>query len=624
MSENVDLKRKKDKRTERQDTKMMYHGEYQVPEFKKHMMKKFDRQRYKVVIDTQKHKIGFQKAQHIADNLSDVLDIAPDKWMTDVKTLRISLGNMPQTGSYNFRTKEMSFNLDHLNRYGKGGDYRFIKALVAHETGHARYNEWPLEKKKVWAKKMKEIGPINSYVEKFLEIDERRQKNEKEKGKGSFSRVRQRVIEPLQAAIKNKIENGVPLTKFKQEDYDRYKKQFFLKSDEEFIDGTFDMIMDNYVWMGSNMYANEQHSAIHEAFDNTNVLGEYDKGGYNEWFDEDRFDKAKEVYENEYKDTSDVGAAGREFDENKHKRDEKGRWATKDSNALKRKKDKRLGSQHIRPDKLGSMRKWANEIERTFDRQRYKVRVDIRNQNLSLSNILDTTTMLSKILDKVPDKDMEKVKKIVLKTGGENVSTGSYSFNKKEMMFNLEHMHKYGGKRKREFMQAIVDHEVAHARFAEWDLDKMKRWKALTEEVGPINTYVESMKKYDKRIKKEEDNLALKSFSLNHNIVKSLQGRLRDAIAAGGAVDSYDRSEIDFYKNYLELDSDEEFLSKDVNDRYEKYSWLRWNKYANEQHSALFEEYHSNVIEDSGYYHDSYGRDRLNKMKEKYHAEFEK
>ena len=153
----MDLKRRKDKRTERQDTKTMYHGEYQVPEFKKHLTKGFDRQRYKIIVDTKNYKIDFRSAQVVANKLSDVLDIVPDDWMTDVKTIKLSLGNVRQTGSYNFRTKEMTFNLEHLYRYGNMGDYRFIKAIVAHETAHARSTEWPLEKKKSWAKKMKEI-----------------------------------------------------------------------------------------------------------------------------------------------------------------------------------------------------------------------------------------------------------------------------------------------------------------------------------------------------------------------------------------------------------------------------------------------------------------------------------
>ena len=611
----VELRRREDKNLERkQETKMQ--APYDYEEYTNTITEWFDRQRYDVkVTGVDDSTINLYTGKNIASKVSDVLDNVPDEYMEDIKTVKIDFAEGRAIGSYDYINEELAFNIPLIASYGKGGKYEFLEAITRHEIAHVRFMKWSLDKRKRWAERMKEVGPINSYTERMILRDEVAQEAEDDSVSNSYSKLIE-TLKPLQ----EKMMYG-SLGAEDEINIDTLKKRLGLTSDAEFLDGTVEKKIEEFLWLKLNFFANEQHSAIFEVSEGKDVLGEKYRIHYD--FDEDKFKRAVEIYEKEFKG-SDVGAAGRTFDENKHKRDEKGRWAKKDSNALKRKKDKRLESQHIRPDKLGSMRKWANEIERTFDRQRYKVRVDIRNQNLSLSNILDTTTMLSKILDKVPDKDMEKVKKIVLKTGGENVSTGSYSFNKKEMMFNLEHMHKYGGKRKREFMQAIVDHEVAHARFAEWDLDKMKRWKALTEEVGPINTYVESMKKYDKKFKKQEDNLALKSFNLNHSIVKSLQGRLRDAIAAGGAVDSYDRSEIDFYKNYLELDSDEEFLSKDVNDRYEKYSWLRWNKYANEQHSALFEEYHSNVIEDSGYYHDSYGRDRLNKMKEKYHAEFEK
>lgn len=291
---------------------------------------------------------------------------------------------------------------------------------------------------------------------------------------------------------------------------------------------------------------------------------------------------------------SDMGAAG--FDESKHKRDDAGKFSKKEGGGkgplsqtgLIRKKDKRNLPQSPKDDSWTISDK---EIERVFDRQRYKVEYkDKFGNNIVSKTALRYSRIIADVLNEVPDSEMTHVRKLVIKNEFEKDGmTGWYNFVSDEIGFNVAEMSRYVRDEgvMVEYIRSVVAHELAHKDFKHWPIEKLQRWKERIDDMEDINDYTESFRERDEKARQNELRKGPKSFSRYSDRVRiPLQEALR----------SEDPNQIYLYRPQIEklkkrwgLTSDEQMIDGTWDTKFEKAKWMSQNIRINEMHSAMME-----------------------------------
>ena len=175
---------------------------------------------------------------------------------------------------------------------------RKIPAILEHELGHSRFDNWSISKMKEFAIRTKDIGPISGYSKLYLPNSE---------GAKEF-------IENAKAISKDNIEiiqmakSGKDYTKHKdwKDISDRYDRWGVTKDD--IINGKLESVNEKWLTASNYIYANEQHSEFTSLY--------YGKKLYYN-INIENYKKLKEVYEDiQLKDDDDDDFNYNEADEN--------------------------------------------------------------------------------------------------------------------------------------------------------------------------------------------------------------------------------------------------------------------------------------------------------------------
>ena len=109
---------------------------------------------------------------------------------------------------------------------------------------------------------------------------------------------------------------------------------------------------------------------------------------------------------------SSLGATGKKsFDENKHKRDEEGKFAKKEALGLKRKPDKRTERKEVsKVEWPFDTDRFVKKVTEGFDRQRYEVKLTGVNDGVvTVGKGMDIAGRISDVLDTISDEDVEDI-----------------------------------------------------------------------------------------------------------------------------------------------------------------------------------------------------------------------
>ena len=239
----------------------------------------------------------------------------------------------------------------------------------------------------------------------------------------------------------------------------------------------------------------------------------------------------------------------------------------------------------------GTVDQLRKNARKMFDHQRYKIDIvtDPDMSKVEVQRMQAKMEVLAKVINEVPDHYVEPVRSITIGHERDGENWGSWNDRTDHLYFNMAFSSNYST----ENMRALVHHELAHARFSTWPLEKKKEWAAAVgrDKMPPINAYVGSWVNFsDERQAAEEAAepgtyaAKLKPTADLAHYEKYLKTGVNESRFSDVNIDRMLDNAAEYY-GMTRKDIKNGKLRKKI----EGLSFERGHRYANEQHSALME-----------------------------------